>query len=270
MASRKEEKEAARARRLAEEQARAATAQRRRRMQIVGGVIAAAVVIVVVLVVVSSGDNGKSGTIKPNSVQAKSTAASVDKLLKGIPQHGTTLGDPQAPVTVTEYGDLECPVCQEFAVGAENQLISNEVRSGKVKLVYKSFETATGGVSDASTIFPLQQTAAYAAGQQDRAWNYIELFYHEQGSEGTSYVNTSYLTDLAKQVPGLDVKQWNTDRFSPTLAGQVTSEEEAATGLGVSATPTLVATGAKTHTQTKPVSGDLPYSDLQSMIKEVS
>ena len=47
-------------------------------------------------------------------------------------------------MTVTEYGDLECPVCRDFALGAENQLISNDVRSGKVKLVYKSLETATG------------------------------------------------------------------------------------------------------------------------------
>ena len=35
-------------------------------------------------------------------------------MLKGIPQHGTTLGNPKAPVTFTEYGDLQCPICKDF------------------------------------------------------------------------------------------------------------------------------------------------------------
>ncbi len=105
---------------------------------------------------------------------------------------------------MTEYGDLQCPVCKEFAVGPETQLIDNEVKSGKVKLVYKSFPTASRELGNWQQIFPLQQDAAYAAGAQNKAWNYILLFYHEQGKEATSYVNTAYLTGLAKQVHGTE------------------------------------------------------------------
>ncbi len=81
--------------------------------------------------------------IKPNSAAAKKAQSTVNTLLAGIPQQGDTLGSPSAKVTVTEYGDLVCPVCKEFALGAENQLIANEVRSGKVKIVYKALETAS-------------------------------------------------------------------------------------------------------------------------------
>jgi uncharacterized membrane protein/protein-disulfide isomerase len=184
MASRKEQKEAARQRRLAEEAAAQQKAQRNRRMQMLGGVIVAAIIVVVVLVVVSSGSGGKSSTavIKPQSSKARSIAATVNNSLAGIPQSGTTLGNPKAKVTVTEFGDLECPICRDFALGAETQLIANQVKQGTVKIVYKSFKTATNDLADSDTIFPLQQSAAYAAGAQDKAWNYILLFYHEQQS----------------------------------------------------------------------------------------
>ena len=42
-------------------------------------------------------------------------------------------------------------------------------------------------------------------------WNFIELFYHEQGEEDTGYVTESYLQGLAAQVPGLNLSQWSED-----------------------------------------------------------
>src|SRR6202012_3771988 len=113
---------------------------------------------------------------------------------------------------------------------AEVQLIKNEVKTGKVKLVYKSFETATANGPDANQ-WSNQQSAAYAAGAQAKAWNYILLFYRDQGTEDTNYVNAAYLTGLAKQVPGLNLKKWNTDRFNPAYATQVANENKTAASL---------------------------------------
>jgi protein-disulfide isomerase len=275
MASRKAEKEAARQRRLEQERAAQAATQRKQRMVIAGSLLIAVIAVAVVLVVVLGNSSSSSGDSKaatqPNSPKAKSAAADVDSLLKGIPQHGTTLGNPNAKVTFTEYGDLECPICRSFSLGTEPQLISNEVRSGKVKLVYKSFETATGDLSDASTIFPMQQSAAYAAGAQGKAWNYILLFYRDQGSEDTPYVNAAFLQGLAKQIPGLNYAKWNNDRNNPAYANLIQQENKTAAGLdfqGQAGTPALIATGPKS--QTRPVSGDYPYSAVQSMIKSVS
>jgi protein-disulfide isomerase len=266
MASRKEQKEAARQARLAEERARSERQRRERRLRMLGGVVVAAVALIAVAIAVSSGGGGAS-VIKPNSPAAKQAATTVSKLLANIPQSGNRLGSPTAKVTVTEFGDLECPVCKSFALGAENQLISNDVRSGKVQLVYRSLPTATGNGPDPS-VFPTQQAAALAAGLQQRAWNYIELFYHEQGSEDTSYVTTDYLGGLAKQVPGLNYSKWSSDRTSSTLTGQVTTDEQAATAAGYDSTPTLVVKGPKSQAQ--PIVGDTTYGALQSAIKSVS
>lgn len=267
MASRKTQKEAARERRLAEERTAALKARRTRRLQMTGGVIAAAIVVVVVLVIVSSGGGGSKGkAINPNSAQATAAAKQVDTLLKGIPQHGNTLGSSKAPVTVTEYGDLVCPVCQSFALGAEQQVIQKDVRQGKVKLVYKALETASQEANNA--MFVPSQTAVLAAGQQKLGWNYIELFYHEQQDETKSYVTTAFLQGLAKQVSGLNYSKWNSDRGSATLKNQVLADGAAAQSAGYSSTPTILVQGPVS--QGKPIEGVPTYGQLEKEINSVA
>jgi protein-disulfide isomerase len=259
MASRKDQKEAAKAARIAAEQAAAAAARRARTMRL-GLVVGAAVVVVVALVIISSSGGGK----QPSSKASAAAAATVNALLVGIPQSGTSLGSPSAGVTVTEYGDLECPFCADFAKGAENNLISSDVRSGKVKLVYRSLETATGD----PTVFSTQQAAAYAAGAQDRALHFIELFYNEQGVEGSGYVTPSYLDGLAKQIPGLDYAKWLAASTSSTYSDAVLADEQAAATAGYNSTPTIVVSGPKgSHPIT---SSTITYATLESAINAVA
>ena len=266
MASRKEQKEAARARRLAEEQAAAERARRDRRLRMLGGTVVGAVLIVVVAIVISSGGSSSAQVVKPDSPAAKKAQSTVNTLLAGIPQRGNTLGSPSAKVTVTEYGDLVCPVCKTFALGAESQLIRNEVKAGKVKIVYKALETASQTANNA--MFVPSQTAALAAGNQKKGWNYIELFYHEQGDEANSYVTDNYLGGLAKQIPGLNFGQWSSDRGGSSLQSQVNSDTSAASAAGYNSTPTILVSGPKSQAQ--PIIGDTSYSQLQSAIQSVS
>jgi protein-disulfide isomerase len=261
MASRTKQKEEARARRLAEEQARAEKGRRDRRLRLVGGVVLIAAAIVAVAIAVSSGGGSKS--VNPNSSAGKQAASTVNSLLAGIPQSGMTLGSPSAKVTLTEFGDLECPVCQSLALGAENQLIQNEVRTGKAKLVFRSLETASQS-SPIPNAFQSQQVAAYAAGLQDRGWYYVELFYHQQGQEGTGYATESYLDNIAKQIPGLNYSKWLADRKNPSLLAQLQADQAAASAHGYNSTPTVVATGPKGSGQ--PIVGPQDYSVYQQAI----
>ena len=265
MASRKDQKEAARQRRLAEERARSERARRDRRLRMLAGTVIGAIAVVVVAIAISSGGSNAK-VVAPNSTAAKTAQSKVNTLLAGIPQQGNTLGSPSAKVTVTEYGDLVCPVCKDFALGAENQLIANEVRKGKVKIVYKALETASAQAN--GSMFVPSQTAALAAGNQKKAWNYIELFYHEQGDETSSYVTDKYLSGLAAQVPGLNVNQWSSDRQSSSLTSNVTADTQAAAAAGYNSTPTILVSGPKSQAQ--PIVGDTTYGQLQSAIQSVS
>lgn len=269
MASRTKQKEEARARRLAEERARAERAQRTKRVRMLGGVVIAAVVVIVIAIVIStSGGSSDVAGPPPTSAAGKVQAANVNSLLAGIPQSGETLGYPSAKVTMIEYGDLECPICRDFALTGENQLIAHDVRSGKLKLVFKSFETATGDPGATRNIFSTQQAAAYAAGLQGKAWNYLLIFYHEQGQENTGYVTPTFLAQIANEIPGLNYGQWFSQYTSSSLASQVNSENRTARAANYQGTPTIILQGPKGQTQA--ASGDIPYGDIEAGIKAVS
>jgi protein-disulfide isomerase len=263
MASRSKQKEEARARRLAEEQSRQEKARRDRRLRMLGLTLGVAVAVVVVAIIVSSGGSSNSN---PTSPANKKNIAAVDTLLNGIPQSGARLGNPNAKVIVTEFADLQCPVCKDFSEGAENQLIANDVRSGKVQLIYRSLSTATGNGPNPN-IFPTQQAAALGAGEQQKAWQYIQLFYKEQGQEGTDYVNTKFLDNIAKQVTGLNVSKWSSQRSSQTLINQVNQDQQSAASKGYNSTPTIVVQGAKG--EAAPLVGNVDYATLQAKIKSV-
>ena len=248
---------------MEEERARQEQQRRQRRLRMLGGVVLAAIAVVAVAIAISSNNTTASGIKK--GTQATKVSNQVEQLLSGIPQSGTVLGNPNAKVTMTYYGDLQCPVCQDFTLkGGFPQLVANEVRSGKVKVDYKSFETAT---RDAS-VFQNQQVAALAAGQQSKFWNYAELFYRQQGAEGSGYVTENFLNTLASQIPGLNINAWKSARNDSALVKQVSTDGQAGNAAGVQGTPTLIFEGPKGKTQSP--NAVASYSQLQQAIQQVS
>ncbi len=233
--TRKERREQARSERKALEEAAAAQAARRTRTIRLGAVVGAAIVIVAVILIATSGGGSKGG-IPTNKKAVNENVTTVSKLLAGIPQSGNTLGSPKAPVTLQYFGDLECPICRDFTLGALPALIEEYVRPGKLRIEYLSMETAT---REPET-FRTQQVAAYAAGKQKLAWDYIELFYHEQGQEDSGYVTENYLQGLAQQVPGLDLPTWSAGRNDHALTEQVERDGQIANQRGFTGTPSFL------------------------------
>jgi protein-disulfide isomerase len=234
--TRKQRREQAREQRKALEQAEAAGAQRRKRLIQLGSVIGVVIVIVIVIVAATSGGSSGGGIEKSKGKAPPKAQTEVTSLLAGIPQNGNVLGGPNAPVTMQYFGDLECPICREFTVGALPKLIEKYVRTGKLKIEYRNLETAT---REPET-FRTQQIAALAAGKQQKAWDYIELFYHEQGQEDTGYVTEKYLEELAQQVPGLSLPAWTSERNNPQFANTVATDAQAANTEGFTGTPSFL------------------------------
>jgi protein-disulfide isomerase len=231
--TRKQRREQARGERKALEQAEVARAKRRTRLTQLG-IVVAVVVVVIVGIAIASGGGGKK-TVTVGSHESNATVAEVKTLLDGIPQNGNTLGDPNAPVTLRYFGDLECPICKEFTLQVLPTLIPKYVRTGKLKIEYHSLETATREPE----VFKTQQVAAYAAGKQNLGWYFIETFYHEQGEEDSGYVNEKYLQGIASQVPGLNLADWTAARSEPTYSNEVAADAQAANQAGFTGTPSF-------------------------------
>jgi protein-disulfide isomerase len=233
--TRKQRRDQAREKRRELEQAQAANAMRRTRLIQLGVVGVIVIGIIIGIVAATSGGGKKHEVARGNSPEARKLIEEVTALVGGIPQHANTLGSPTAPVTLQYFGDLQCPVCRAFTEGALKPVIEKDVRPGKLRIEYRSLQTAT----PEPETFKTQQVAALAAGKQQKAWYYIELFYHQQGEEKSGYVTESYLNGLAQQVPGLNLSKWASDRSNPELASQVAADGQTANGLGFTGTPSF-------------------------------
>ena len=230
----KKEREKRREERIAAETKVSSGDQRTKMLQIGAGVAFLAVVVVVVLIVVNSASNGSSGDTKLEET------ATVSKLLSGIPQEGLRLGDPKAPVELIEFGDLQCPFCKGYSEEQLPPLIEGMVREGKVKIDFRNF-TIIGEESVPAG------AAAIAAGKQGRGWNYIDLFYRNQGKERSGYVTDEFMTAVAKGAGVKNIAQWEKDRKSKAATKEVEATTAEAAKLGFSGTPSFAIKGPGTN-----------------------
>jgi protein-disulfide isomerase len=229
--TRKQRRAQARAERRERERAAAARARRRRSSMRLGAVLAAAIAVVGVLVVVSR--EGASETAAPAAGEAPAGAAEVGRLFEGIPQRGTALGDPDAPVTMVEFADPQCPFCAQYNRDVLPTVVERYVRSGKVRLELRVLRFIGPDSERAAQL-------AVAAAGQDRLWQFVDLFYRNQGTENSGYVTEDFLRQLARATPGLDAERAMAESGSATVEDRLESAEQAAASAGIEATPSFL------------------------------
>lgn len=229
--TRREKRAAARAERQERERAEAARARQRKRLFQLGGAVALAAAIIVVIVI-ATGGGGDSG---PEKQAGESVAGANDTaaLLAGIPQRGAELGDPRAPVTLIEFGDLQCPYCKDASDDILPAIIQDYVRDGRVKLVFRD----VAFLGDDS-IRGAQMAAA--AGEQDKLWDFVKLFYLNQGQENSGYVTDEFLREIGSGVRGLDVERALEGRGDPAVQRQIADAQQEWQGYGLTGTPSFV------------------------------
>jgi len=191
------------------------------------GLVALAVLIVVSQSQTSGGDTSLEGVEQ------------VRHDLGGIPQEGMSLGDPGTKVTLVEFGDLQCPVCKGYAEEILTDVIDSKVRSGKAKIDFRNY-TIIGAESTPAA------AAALAAGEQNRGWSFVELFYRNQGIENSGYVTDDFLTAIARGAGVPDIAKWNANRKDKQILAEVTKTTEEARSLGFEGTPSFAIRGPGT------------------------
>ena len=183
MASRRNQKDQKKAERLAREAAARERQKRRTRFQIMGGGLVLLVVVGFALVIVSQSGKDKGTGLKGVN--------QVNRSLLGVEQKGESLGSAKAPITVVEFADLQCPFCRDFSNQVLPKIIDRYVKTGKVQMQLKLV----------SFIGPDSERAArnaLFAGQQGRMWNFAEIFYKNQGAEGSGYVTSEFLSNVSR------------------------------------------------------------------------
>jgi len=171
-----------------------------------------------------------AGTMLYRAKRPVASAISEEKSIGKENQEPTHVRGPaQAPVTLEEFGDFQCPPCGMIS----GPLLEIEKDYGlKLRVIFRNFP------------FPNHQHAleaayvAEAAGLQGRYWEMHDLLYKEQANWSNAPDVKQLFVSYAK-ILGLEMDRFETDMAGPTAKARVTADQERGKSLGVNATPSI-------------------------------
>ena len=170
-------------------------------------------------------------------------------------------GSSDAPITLTEYSDFQCPYCKRFSTETEKQLIDTYVASGKVRFVYRSFGLFVGPESQAAA------EAAYCAGDQGKFWEYHDILFANQTAENVGDFNAKRLSAFANAL-GLNMSDFSSCVGNNKYKDRVTKDGIDGTAAGVQATPSFILTYTLNgQVQSSVIQGAQPFSAFQTAIE---
>jgi protein-disulfide isomerase len=150
----------------------------------------------------------------------------------GIAQRGAALGSPDAPVTLVEYADLQCPYCAQWSRDALPALVDEYVRDGRLRIVFHGL----------AFIGPDSETAlrtAVAAGRQRHLWDVVHGLYERQGAENDGWVTDALVREIAAGVPALDPDELLRVRWTDVVEPDLARAAAEATRAGITGTPSF-------------------------------
>jgi protein-disulfide isomerase len=195
-----------------------------------GLVVVLATVVVVGAIVVSGNGADDETPVAPPATAGSAPAEEVAALYEGIPQKGMRLGKADAPATLVEIADLQCPFCAQYSVTALPTIVQDYVRTGKVayELRLRSF-LGRDSVRAAG--------AAAEAANENLMFQFADLFYRNQGPENSDYADADFMREIAGQVDGLDVERVVAAADDPLSYPAVERNEMFAREIGSTGTP---------------------------------
>ena len=141
------------------------------------------------------------------------------------------LGNPNAPITMVEFGDYQCTFCSKFFHETENPIITNYIKTGKVKVLFKDFIILGQDSINAAN-------AAHCANDQKLFWEYHSMLYNNWAGENTGWADLTHLHEFANTL-GLDMDVFSTCMSDLKWNELVNLSSKDGQKLGVSGTPTF-------------------------------
>jgi protein-disulfide isomerase len=195
------------------------------------GLGVAAALVIYAIVSIAIGEGG------PQRFQLRGSEY-VQELYGGVRQDGNAVGNPDAPATIDVFNDLQCSTCRRYQLQVIDPLVARYARGDDVRLEFHNYSL---GPTDTT----VAAFAAAAAGQQDYEWQYVDLFFRNQGQAGARGVTPQFMNDIANAIPGLNEGQWSEARGSPQVRARVQSDADLATSLRLPAQPGVVVSGPR-------------------------
>jgi protein-disulfide isomerase len=221
--------------------------ERKNRIFLIAGVAIGALVIAGALIAFSLPQSVNSNSLSDYS----DIAQSIDE----IGAAGFALGDPAAPVTLTEYSDFSCPHCFE-AMPSVHRLIDAYVRKGKLRIIYKTIIFVNPTYSTPAA------RAAICSGQQGKFWEMHDYIWNIYQANSPGAYRQSLFAGGAKAI-GLNVDEWNQCFNAVETTNIIEAVKSEAAQRDVNGTPTFFVNGTLVPLS----SSELLYDTLSTAIE---
>ncbi|MCB9137148.1 MAG: DsbA family protein [Caldilineaceae bacterium] len=149
----------------------------------------------------------------------------------------STMGDPNAPVTIQAWEDFICPACQQWTAQVEPRVIEELVKTGKARLEFRQFPLQMHAPGAA-----MSAMASECAADQGGFWPYHDRLFVEASSRGQAAATLERLVEYAKD-QGLDDGEFLTCMNSQRYWDQVNASASEAVSTGLTSTPSIVVGG---------------------------
>ncbi|OPA81562.1 hypothetical protein BVG16_03735 [Paenibacillus selenitireducens] len=197
---------------------------------------------IAVVVVVLIGALVVLNNLQPSKADTPPAAGKVyDISTEGQP----TIGKPDAKVEVVEFGDFKCPTCRQFETDTFPKLKEQYIDTGKVKLTFInfSFMSQTMGLKDNDSRRAAMFGEAVYKQNPEAFWTYYQELYKNQGDEREAWATEEFLSNIVKQIPGIDVEKVKKDVQDDVNKSELDKDHSIVNRLGISSTPSLFVNG---------------------------
>lgn len=184
-------------------------------------------------------------------------ATPVDPTLPKVDSEGYVTGSDSALVEIVEFGDFECPACENFATLTKPDIQAQYVDPGLVRFRFIDYPLPMHrNTWDASR-------AAACADEQGKFWAMHDLLYANQDRWWTQATRnpSKVIKDLAKGMPGLDQAAFEACVDSKRTQAKVQAHLAMAEAQQIGSTPTFIINGKK-------IPGALPFDQMKRQIDD--
>jgi protein-disulfide isomerase len=166
---------------------------------------------------------------------------------------GYLMGDPNAPVTIMEFADFECPACATWATVQKADVVQRLIETGQANLRFFDFPLTSIHPNTVAA-----HTAAACAADQEKFWEMHDAIFRGQPEWAGKSRPKRFFERYARDV-GLDVSAWDTCFESGTHTPRILGNAREGERLGVRSTPTFII-------GRRMVPGGLAYDEMKALV----
>ena len=219
----------------------------------------ATAVLAIVVIIMFLNKGGTTPTPQPTAGGDQFPVVNVN--MKALADDDAYLGDANAPLTIIEFSDYQCPFCKRFFDDTEAQLINTYVKTGKARFVYRDFPLNFHANAQ------IAAEGSECAKKQGKFWEMHDAIFKASQADGTGIASAD-LKNIAATL-GLDTTKFNTCLDSGETTAEVQKDLNDGQAAGIQGTPGFFI-GKTDGSSAQMISGAYPFAAFQQVIEAQS